>query len=46
LRLVLGEFAGELLNGQRVLPRRLEADGFAFRHPQLEGALRAVLGRP
>jgi uncharacterized protein (TIGR01777 family) len=45
LRLVLGEFAGELLDGQRVFPERLLADGFEFAHPELEGALRHVLGR-
>jgi uncharacterized protein (TIGR01777 family) len=33
-----------LLAGQRVLPARLEATGYAFRHPTLEPALRAVLG--
>ncbi|MFO7591889.1 MAG: TIGR01777 family oxidoreductase [Acidimicrobiia bacterium] len=35
-----------LLGGQRVLPKRLEASGFEFAHPTLEGALRAVLDRP
>lgn len=35
-----------LLGGQRVLPQRLEASGFEFAHPELEGALRAVLDRP
>lgn len=35
-----------LLTGQRVLPARLEASGFEFAHPTLEGALRAVLERP
>ena len=34
-----------LLASMRVLPSRLEASGYAFRHPQLEEALRAVLGR-
>jgi NAD dependent epimerase/dehydratase family enzyme len=45
VRLVLGEFAGEVLDGQRVLPERLLADGFGFAHPELEGALRHVLAR-
>jgi hypothetical protein len=45
LRLVLGEFSGELLGGQRVLPDRLLEEGFEFRYPELEGALRHVLGR-
>jgi NAD dependent epimerase/dehydratase family enzyme len=45
VRLALGEFSGELLNGQRVLPDRLLEEGFEFRHPELEAALRHVLGR-
>lgn len=45
VRLALGEFSGEVLNGQRVLPERLRADGFEFRLPRLEEALRHVLGR-
>jgi hypothetical protein len=31
------------LGGQRVAPARLQADGYAFRHPELEGALRHLL---
>jgi uncharacterized protein (TIGR01777 family) len=34
-----------LLGGQRVLPAALEASGYVFRQPTLEGALRATLGR-
>ena len=34
-----------LFTGQRVLPRALVDDGFVFAHPDLEGALRALLGR-
>ena len=45
-RLALGEMADELLlASHRVLPARLEASGYAFRYPSLEGALRAALGR-
>ncbi len=41
-----GELVEEmLLGGQRVLPARLTANGFDFAHPQLEGALRALLGK-
>lgn len=36
---------GLLLSGQRALPRALQASGFAFQHPTLEVALRAVLVR-
>ena len=43
LRLALGEMADEmLLSGQRVLPKRLLAAGFEFRHPSVEEALRAI----
>jgi hypothetical protein len=34
-----------LLEGKRVLPGVLEGDGYAFTHPTLETALRAVLRR-
>lgn len=46
-KLVLGsELADALLfDGQRVLPRLLEADGYVFAHAELEGALSSVLGR-
>lgn len=41
-----GELADNLLfTGQRVLPKVLEADGYAFAHPALDGALRALLGK-
>ncbi len=35
-----------LLDGQRVLPARLQAAGYEFRAPDLEGALRSLLGKP
>ena len=43
-------YGGELvtalmLDGQRVLPEKLLGTGFAFAHPDLESALRAMLGR-
>ncbi len=43
LRLMLGEMADSLLQGSRVLPKRLLEAGYAFRYPELEPALRAVL---
>jgi uncharacterized protein (TIGR01777 family) len=48
LRLALGtEMADELiLGGQRVLPAVLTKRGFAFAHPDLDGAVRAVLLGP
>jgi hypothetical protein len=45
LRLTLGEVANVLVSGQRVLPRRAEEAGFRFEHPEVEEALRDVLGR-
>ena len=46
LKALFGEMAEVmLLQGQRVLPRRLLASGFTFRHPTLDGALRFELGR-
>ena len=43
-RLALGELAGEVLGGQRAVPRRLIESGFEFRHAELETALRGELG--
>jgi len=45
LRLALGEFSQEVLAGVKVLPRRLQDSGFEFSYPELEPALRHVLGR-
>ena len=42
LRLALGEQADLLLEGQRVTPARLQREGFVFRYPHLEGALRSL----
>lgn len=47
LTAVLGEMAqATVLEGQRVLPSRLEAEGFRFRHRTLCEALRFELGLP
>jgi uncharacterized protein (TIGR01777 family) len=43
LRAALGEVAGELLGSARVLPARLQADGFTFRDPDISSALGALL---
>jgi hypothetical protein len=43
LRIALGEFAGAVLGSKRVLPHRLIAAGFTFRHPELDGAAEWVL---
>ena len=45
LKLVYGEMAEEVLfTSHRVVPRRLLNAGFTFAHPELEGALRHILG--
>lgn len=47
LRLGLGELAeATLLASNRVIPAKLAGSGHRYRHPQLEGALRHVLGSP
>ena len=38
------KMADVLLNGSRVIPERLMTSGYEFRHPELEAALRHVLG--
>jgi uncharacterized protein (TIGR01777 family) len=46
LRAAFGEMAEQvLLAGQRVRPRKLDERGFEFAYPELEGALRHLLGR-
>lgn len=45
-RIMLGEMAdGLLLASTRVAPVRLMESGYRFQHPEIEGALRAVLRR-
>lgn len=44
LRLALGEMASEILGSQRVLPTVLQEAGFAFDHPDLEAAMRWLVG--
>lgn len=43
LRIVIGEFAGEILRSQRVLPRRLLDAGFSFESPDIATAASAVI---
>ncbi len=46
VKLALGEMGeNTVLASQRVMPQRLLAAGYRFRHPQLEEALRYELGR-
>jgi uncharacterized protein len=43
IRLLYGDMAEIVTEGQRAVPRRPLAQGFAFRHPDLDEALRAAL---
>lgn len=44
MRAFLGEFADVFLKGQSVMPQKLLAGGFQFRHPALEGCISDLLG--
>ena len=43
IKLVLGEFGSVILEGQRVLPKRLLEAGFNFKYPKVDEALKAAL---
>jgi uncharacterized protein len=45
LKLLFGEMSSVVTTGARVIPGRLTDLGFEFQHPELEPALRHVLGR-
>ena len=42
LQLMLGEVAGVITTGQKVLPKKAQALGYQYKHPELEEALRDV----
>ena len=44
LKALYGEMAVIVLTGQRAIPAKLEQLGYAFKFPELEPALRDVLG--
>ncbi len=44
MRLALGEFGASLLQGQKAVPRALSEAGYLFTHPDLDSALREILG--
>jgi hypothetical protein len=44
LKLLYGDMAEIVTTGQRVIPKRLEELGFSFAHPEIEPALRDVMG--
>ncbi|MEN8258997.1 MAG: DUF1731 domain-containing protein, partial [Pseudomonadota bacterium] len=46
LKMAMGEMAGLLLGGQRVIPKRPLSENFPYRFATLEDALRDVLSSP
>jgi uncharacterized protein (TIGR01777 family) len=45
VKFVLGEFGSVILEGQRVIPRRLLESGFVFQSPDIEKALQSIVGQ-
>lgn len=44
LRILLGEMAGSVLTGQRVLPTKARKLGYHFRYPEIDQAFRGIFG--
>lgn len=44
MKLFLGEFGKSLIQGQKAVPKALLQKGYTFLHPELEPALREILG--
>ena len=42
---VLGEFGAVILEGQRVIPRRILDNGFVFPYPEIDKALQSIVGQ-
>lgn len=45
IKLVLGEFGSVILEGQRVIPKKLLDHGFVFQYPDIEKALQGIVGQ-
>jgi len=45
VKLVLGEFGSVILEGQKVIPKRLLDSGFAFQYPDIDKALQGIVGQ-
>ncbi len=44
IKLVLGEFGSVILEGQRVIPKKLMEKGFVFSYPDIRQALQSIVG--
>jgi uncharacterized protein (TIGR01777 family) len=45
IKLVLGEFGSVILEGQRVIPKRLLDSGFAFHYPEIDKTLQGIVSQ-
>ncbi len=45
VKLVLGDFGSVILEGQRVIPRRLLDSGFVFQYPDIDKTLQNIVGK-
>lgn len=45
VKLVLGELRPVILEGQRVIPRRLLDQGFVFQYADIDKALQSIVGQ-
>ena len=45
VKLVLGEFGSVILEGQRVIPRRLLENGFVFQYADINAALQSIMSQ-
>jgi uncharacterized protein (TIGR01777 family) len=45
IKLVLGEFGSVILEGQRVLPKKLLENGFVFQYTDIDMALQGIVGQ-
>lgn len=45
VKLVLGEFGSVILEGQKVIPRKLLENGFVFQYPDIDKALQSIVGK-
>ena len=44
LKLIMGEMSTIVLDSQKLVPKKLEEDGFKFDHPEIEEALKDLVG--
>jgi uncharacterized protein len=45
IKLVLGEFGSVILEGQRVIPKKLLENGFVFQYADIHKALQRIVGQ-